>query len=677
MLLGSLTLRDYGLFRGEQTLELAPRKKYGKVRPIVVVGGHNGAGKTTTLEAIRLCLYGRMALGPRVKESDYKAFLRDRIHRIKGALIQPDSASVALEFEYSRGGERAQYRVERSWKVKGNGVDEAMSVLRDGKPLEDVDSEFWDDFVRSLVPPGLSQLFFFDGEKIQKLARDGSEAEALAEAIKALLGLDLVERLGSDLDVYVSRRMREEAKGSAQTRLHELEKDSASKGEQITVVTQFIAQQQTQIDYFSEQLARAEQRLAQRGLGLSERRGSVKDRLTEAESKLAATTESIRALFEGPMAIMACRGVAAELLQQLEKENELEFFEASQAQTKTAMASVKKALLVGSSAKRIGLQSRQAKLVAEELSRVEARLSTKPEGFASTSIIHGVSRGERESLARSVELAKEQPGLIAQLSLELVKWEKKCRDLNAVLKRAPDDDELAPLVAELSGLQGKRAEREVLQRQKQEELKALERELAQVHRERDRLLSQEAEANQLSTQLALAARVKGVLGVYLDRLTQAKVTELEIEVAQCFRLLCRKPDLVHSVRIDAQTFKTTLVDKSGAEMAKKDLSAGEKQIYAISLLWALAKVSGRALPMIVDTPLGRLDSHHRANLVSRYFPKAAHQVVILSTDTEIDQGLFRELQKDVSHAIHLVNHPEGYTEVREGYFWKEDNDAAA
>ena len=62
---------------------------------------------------------------------------------------------------------------------------------------------------------------------------------------------------------------------------------------------------------------------------------------------------------------------------------------------------------------------------------------------------------------------------------------------------------------------------------------------------------------------------------------------------------------------------------------KDELSAGEKQIYAIAILEALAKTSGRHLPIIIDTPLGRLDSEHCTKLINNYFPYASHQVIIL------------------------------------------------
>src|SRR5206468_1340106 len=137
------------------------------------------------------------------------------------------------------------------------------------------------------------------------------------------------------------------------------------------------------------------------------------------------------------------------------------------------------------------------------------------------------------------------------------------------------------------------------------------------------------------------------------------------------RTLSRKNDLVHGLTINPRTFEVTLFDIGAQPIPKASLSAGEKQIYALSLLWALAKVSGRALPVIIDTPLGRLDSVHRQYLLERYFPVASHQVIILSTDTEVDRTYFEMLKPYTSHSVHLVNHAGGWTEASAGYFWEE------
>jgi DNA sulfur modification protein DndD len=169
---------------------------------------------------------------------------------------------------------------------------------------------------------------------------------------------------------------------------------------------------------------------------------------------------------------------------------------------------------------------------------------------------------------------------------------------------------------------------------------------------------------------AMVTRVQGALDDYVGVLTTSKVHELREAVVQRFSQLWRKGDLVRRIDIDPKDFTITLFDRHDRPVPKQQLSAGEKQIYAISMLWALGQVSGRPLPMVIDTPLGRLDSDHRAHLVERYFPHASHQVMILSTDTEIDQTYFRALGPSISHCYHLkydVN--EARCEIEKGYFW--------
>ena len=153
-------------------------------------------------------------------------------------------------------------------------------------------------------------------------------------------------------------------------------------------------------------------------------------------------------------------------------------------------------------------------------------------------------------------------------------------------------------------------------------------------------------------------------------LSNSKINNLCKSIAECFNYLIRKDAFVEDVAINPETFEVTLFDKNENPIKKDELSSGEKQLFAISVLWALAKSSGRELPVIIDTPLGRLDSDHRVNLVKHYFPNAAHQVIILSTDTEVDKGLFKELEPSVSHCYHLkYNKTETRTSPTEGYFW--------
>jgi DNA sulfur modification protein DndD len=139
-----------------------------------------------------------------------------------------------------------------------------------------------------------------------------------------------------------------------------------------------------------------------------------------------------------------------------------------------------------------------------------------------------------------------------------------------------------------------------------------------------------------------------MLDDFVERMTKSKVEVLRGHFVEAFRRLARKEDMVADATIDSRTFAVALIDKAGRVIPKKQLSAGEKQIYAIAMLEALGRTSGRSLPVIIDTPLGRLDSKHRTKLVERYFPYASHQVIILSTDTEVDEPFYQGLSKHVS-----------------------------
>lgn len=203
-----------------------------------------------------------------------------------------------------------------------------------------------------------------------------------------------------------------------------------------------------------------------------------------------------------------------------------------------------------------------------------------------------------------------------------------------------------------------------------EELRQLEYRRSTLRRDRERILKAQVEAQAVEGRAALAGRVGQALQQYEERLLETKLAQLQGEFVKRFNHLARKDGFVADARINRSTFETTLIDRDGREIPKSHLSAGEKQVYAIAMLWALARTSGRALPMIIDTPLARLDSEHRAAIVERYFPEASHQVIVLSTDTEVDQPLLDKLMPAVSHMYRLDYDPvDRSTTARPGYFY--------
>jgi DNA sulfur modification protein DndD len=172
--------------------------------------------------------------------------------------------------------------------------------------------------------------------------------------------------------------------------------------------------------------------------------------------------------------------------------------------------------------------------------------------------------------------------------------------------------------------------------------------------------------------LKAAAKAQSTLKEFKKRLKLRKLNQLEGLVTQCFLYLLHKSNLVHRIQIDTETFCLSLFDYEGQPIPKHRLSAGEKQLLAISLLWGLARASGRQLPVAIDTPLGRLDSTHRNNLVDRYFPQASHQVILLSTDTEIREEEVKRLRDNSAIAQEYLleyDTEQQYTQIKPGYFW--------
>lgn len=175
-----------------------------------------------------------------------------------------------------------------------------------------------------------------------------------------------------------------------------------------------------------------------------------------------------------------------------------------------------------------------------------------------------------------------------------------------------------------------------------------------------------------ATLFTAADRVQATLTQFRDKLTERKLDTLETQITQRFKLLLHKTNLVHRITVDKETFALTLYDSAGEPTPISRLSAGEKQLLAIAFLWALASVSYRNLPIAIDTPLGRLDSSHRKNLIEQYFPMASHQVILFSTDTEIAQVEVETLRENnIVAREYLLKHnaKQRLTKVKEGYFW--------
>jgi DNA sulfur modification protein DndD len=268
-------------------------------------------------------------------------------------------------------------------------------------------------------------------------------------------------------------------------------------------------------------------------------------------------------------------------------------------------------------------------------------------------------------LQNSKNLARQQIEIIKNKEEEILTLERQ-------IQTAASPEDYNYLLVALKEAQNKVAEAKAAYATANRRIVELDAAIAKLKKDLKEYTEQNIDRKNNEHIIAASAKVQETLKLFRERLTLRKLNKLEVQVTECFRYLLHKSDLVHRVAIETNSFSLSLYDLQGKQVPKHRLSAGEKQLLAISFLWGLARVSGRNLPVAIDTPLGRLDSSHRDNLVERYFPSASHQVILLSTDTEIGKKEVEKLRENEAIAREYLlkyDTSDRQTTVQPGYFW--------
>ncbi len=659
MKLTKLVISDFGPYRDRNEFTLSTSQE----SPIILFGGTNGAGKTTLFRGIQICLHGRSALGGRVSEADYKDLIRSKLHEYPDG--SADKASIRIEFEYVYMGEVDHYSVERSWRDRGKSIVENLEVRRNGKLPSDLDKDQWEDFLKELIPPGVSQLFFFDGEKVQELATAIEDDESFEDSLFSLLGLDLVDRLDADLSIYRSRKLDEnglegltqeieelrEKKEELETRRQELKDEKREKKEHLSEL-------EGQIDS-------KESDIAQEGGAYADKREELKERRAELNANIENLEEDIREIVTGAYPFTLAPDLCRSVVDRLQKESEQQEKAAARERIDNELSDA----LNGDVFEGLDLSEERAEEIKTRLqTEIQNRFKVENE---ESKLLHQFSESQRREMYSVVNDALNKvPDQMEHKSTKLEGMFRELQDVETNLGRAPEEEDIGPLIEELNKLI---EEKEGLKSDLgdiEEELSKLETRTTRLGNQIENKLDRKADEETISDRSELASNVQDMLKEYRGELAKKKLRKLEDALSKRYLALSNKSDFYTGVEVDEDALNIGVITKHGNYKPQSDLSAGERQIFATALLWALAEISGRPLPFIVDTPLGRLDKAHRENLIENFFPEAAHQVLVFSTDTEIDDEYYEQLNDDITQAYHLdYNQGEGYTSVTRGYFW--------
>jgi DNA sulfur modification protein DndD len=183
---------------------------------------------------------------------------------------------------------------------------------------------------------------------------------------------------------------------------------------------------------------------------------------------------------------------------------------------------------------------------------------------------------------------------------------------------------------------------------------ALQRRLAEIRSRAEQTKTKIGQNRITEDKIATARRLGNLFADLKSARKQAQREDLEAAINSHFRVLMTSHHLIDRVEVD-EDFGLRYLDRDGRPIGMGTLSAGMKQLMATALLWALSEVSGKQVPLVVDTPLARIDLANQEAILRHYYPNAAAQVIVLPTDSELDARKLRLIAGNVYRAYRLTN----------------------
>lgn len=661
MKFNKLTIENYKSFQYPTVMNF-PQSGDGK--SIFLVGGMNGAGKTSVMEAINICLYGA--------KND---FLYKYINRKE---LSKGNAFVSFELELETD-EHETILINRSWSAgatdspKPKDLEEKLVVVKDGKRVSVQNKEMFQDFINATIPQGITQFFFFDGEKIQEIAADDHSEVRLKSSLEAALGIQYISRLANDV-LYLKQ---EERKG-------------------------FVEITDEDITFKESELKKEQRKLANK----SQERDELADELNRFKSDKEEAQKRFKAIFNlDPESSEVIKQKEKKRIQLSNKSNQIDN------QLKTITEQFLPWALAGKlfddvkEQIKVENQNKKQDAIAEnafELAQKIAENIDSPDPITDTPLTSSQKEKLRErvlSVLKGDSSKSSTNGLLNLSDRDVARILNRFEEIeqsdvlqleDLIKEKTEIDNEIYAIQSSLETSGTTESEKELFEELQEtiescttqigrlsvrlsnlnEEIVQIENKINEIEQEIGKLYEKHNFSKEKADFIEECDAIANLMNTYMVKLRKNKVHLLQEKTFEMYKMLSSKSGLIKDLEIDDKTYEIVIRDKSGHEMKKSGLSAGEKEVFALSLLWGLAQTSQLNLPIVIDTPLSRLDSIHRDNIVNHYFPNAANQVIILSTDTEVDSSYFKNLEPHLTGAARLeFSQNNELTTVQEGYFW--------
>ncbi len=650
-------LHNFGIYKG--THEMVLTNKIGE-RNITLIGGLNGRGKTTFHDAILIALYGKQALKYiQEKEKSYDKLLVDHIN--KHATDDETYIAVTLVLE-----DNTVIRVKRIWSLKGRKIDQKTIVEKNGT-VDKYLGDNWSYYIEEILPFGIARFFFFNNEKITQLA-DDSSFEQIKSSIKSAIGVSTIEKTIEHIDEVI-RRKKVALKTFETSELNQeyqaVEKEISDIDHRLAEAQRDLNKLELQCQKLAIQIETKENEFWSSGGDLSRNRDVIKAEMNRISSLAEQVQQEILQLASSAATPLA---LCKDLVVQSYNEEQEQLQDDVKRHTDT---------VVNNSYQRVINRLNESNLPLEVLDLVKKIISDELVVHISEAVNENRISMSPASLMLYEKLISEFFPQISQRISNLVSsseaQEAEYMSLDAHLDAADDKTLAMQLYEALKNVEKEKAVADAEFQRKCDSIESMKRQREILIGKRIRLIKGMAEKENANDDnmriIKYAAMSIETLTEFKKRLQFEKVERLSDTVTKCFQTLVEKNSLTKRIDINAETLDVTIIDIDGNELLKSQLSAGEQQMFAVAIIWALALSSGYKAPVIVDTPMARLDSSHRTNFVTKYLPAASSQVMVLSTDEEI-YGRYLDMVREnvVDYYTLLYREEEQCTSIVQGYF---------
>ncbi|MFD0672233.1 DNA sulfur modification protein DndD [Cohnella sp. GCM10027633] len=642
MKLQSIMLRNIGAYYGSNINKIDFTTSSNQ--NVILIGGKNGAGKTTLLESIKVVLFGCIAYGFMSESEAYYTRIQSLFNR-KAFREKESLYQIILSFESIENFLPVQYVLNRSWNVKGEKTKEEFSVTRDGRLLDSRDTDNFQNRIREEIPPRLFELCLFDGEEISRIISDGQLSDYLSEAAHILFNLDLFINLDKDLAHYINSR-----DGSSHLQIDTTQRDKLKveiSEMQIELIKQSsnISSLHLEINNKRELLSIKKHDFERHGGIQKDIRDKMIAEINGLENIRKKNSDQIKGFLNDLLPLYLVRNLIQETSNQMNVEESNQTYE----QVEKVLNSDSTKQIITSLLNEFNIQI-DSNTALQDLLNKKILSMFEPKNNL---VIH------RASFAQKTEVSSLQHSLDRISSYSFISLFDENNDLLEriqVLKRKLDTNdnssEFKVLLNEIEELSMTIEQTRHTIEQKQQEEHALSEQinaaLSELELENEKL----SQLRRAATSFILAEKITQVSQKFQTIQLRKKLDQVQTEAIRMVHRLFRKKDYITRIYISHEDFEIRLFHQQEPMIIQR-LSAGEKEMLMLSIIWAMFKTTGWRLPLVFDTLLGRLDQDHKRELIQYFLPNCGEQVIVLSTDSEITSVQFKDLQDCLSRSYTL------------------------